>query len=373
MSFKERFNEFIKRINVKKVLFGVMCTLLVMVIVLGCVVGGKFARMMSGLNQGTVSSQPTETDPSTAPDETGSTQGETQIPTTDPEQTTLPTEPGHVHEFVLTESVAATCKNYGYNIYTCSCGKQDIPLDEQVEPYGHSFGAGETVSATCTAPGCTRFVCSRCGEVEERNNVAALGHNFQLIEVVAPTCELDGYTLYRCANCGQEEKDEVELALKHDYELVEHTDVSCTSDECSVYQCKNCGEANRVYGEASTGHAWTDWEQITDSSWTRACSKCGVTESSADIAITNRQVSSDYVHDASGNRYKLYIIYVGTATTPDLFHYTINDYLDNGTLGYHYDTTQGLIVSYTNGAGEKTTVTLPVFQSVATTIPADAG
>lgn len=363
------FNDFIKRIKAKHVLFGAMCVLLVLMVVLFCIVAGKVSSMFQTPPDDTLSTEGTgDSQSTTQPTQTEQT-APTQSTTAPTDAATLPTEPGHEHEFVLTESVPATCENYGYNIYTCSCGKQDIPLDEQVEPCGHSFGAGQTVSATCTTDGYVEYVCSRCGAAERRNQTAALGHDFRQVETAAPTCVDDGYTLHRCSHCGQEEKKDVVQAQGHDYQMVGHTDVSCTEDECTVYQCSTCQEIDRVYGAASNGHLWSDWDQAT---LTRQCGSCGLTEAAASIAITNEQASSDYVQDAAGNSYKLYVIYVGTSTTPDLFRYTVNDYLDNGTLAYRYDPAQGLIVTYTTNGGENRTVVLPMLQSASTTVAADA-
>lgn len=353
----------------KQIALTVMCVLLAIVIILSGIVISKVSRLLRTSGDSTEPSSTAASIETTLDTTPETTEPETTAPTT---EATIPTESGHVHEFVLTETVAATCENYGYNIYTCSCGKQDIPLDEQVEPYGHSYSAGSVIAATCTEDGCTKYVCSRCGDVDERNVTRALGHSYQLIESIAATCGSEGYSLYRCVTCGEEEIRDQMPALEHNYELVEEHLASCEEDGYSLYRCVNCGNELQENVTLATGHQFTEWYQLADGSWKRDCENCALKETSAELHITKEQVSGDYVHDENGDSYKLYMIYVGTDSNSDMFHYTINDYLDNGTLSYTYDAVQGLIITYTTSNGEPATQILPIFQSASATIFADA-
>lgn len=355
----------------KQIVFAVMCVLLALVMILSGIVISKFSRLFQTSGNTTTSTAPTETTkdteppaPSTQPTETVPT----QPPTTQP---TEPEDPSHVHEFELTETVPATCENYGYNIYACYCGKQDIPLDEQVEPYGHSYGAGTTIQATCTEDGCTKYVCSRCGDVDRRNVVPATGHNFQLMETVIATCGTEGYSLFQCVYCNEQEFRDQVPALEHCYEVIDEQLVSCEQDGYTLYQCTNCGNEFKDNVLPATGHQFSDWYQLADGTWKRDCANCAVKETSTDLKITRAQVSGDYVHDENGNPYKMYMIYVGTDANSDMFHYTINDYLNNGSLAYGYDPVQGLVITYVTGAGETVMEVLPIFQNASATIPAD--
>ena len=60
MSFSERFNAFIKRIRIKHILFAVMCMLMALVVLLGCMVGGKVRTMLDAISGGSVSAGATE-------------------------------------------------------------------------------------------------------------------------------------------------------------------------------------------------------------------------------------------------------------------------------------------------------------------------
>lgn len=354
--------EKIKKMTPKQIVCTVMCVLLITVIVLTCIVIGKVSRIFNSMGSTAETTDPTGSSQTTAPTQT-----------TVPTQTTAPTvitDPDHVHEFVLTESVEATCLNYGYNIYTCSCGKQDIPLEEQTVPLGHSYGAGQTVSPTCTENGYTKHTCSRCGDVVTSNTVAATGHDYVLIEEVEGTCGVQGHTISECSLCGDKLTEYVGELLEHTYEIVEEHSASCTEDGYTLYRCTNCGEEHNDNVLPATGHSFSSWSKLANGSWQRTCTNegCTLKETSADLKI--RKDQSGTGHDSSGNPYKLYMIYVGTETAPDLFLYTINDFLDNGTLNYAYDPVQGLIITYTNNSGTQILVQ-PILQSSEVTIPAE--
>lgn len=364
------FHDFLKKITIKQILFVLMCVLLILVIILFCIAGGKLREKFMTPEQ-TEPSTETTTTPTTQQTTQPSTEGTTAPTIPTPPETTLPTEPGHEHEFKLKETVSATCENYGYKIYICSCGKQDIPISEQVEPYGHNYGAPEQIDATCETQGCTRYTCTACGRIDDRNITPAIGHDFLPVDTIPASCGIEGYTLYQCSHCEMEEMRDIVPALAHQYEFVETKTATCTENGYTRYQCLNCQDVIDEDIVHALGHSFTDWVQITDSSWSRSCGTCGLVENSAEMKITTDQKSSDLVHDAEGKPYRMYLIYVGTPSTPDMVHYTIHDYLDNGTLAYSYDPARGLLISYTNGTGETATITLPVFHSTVAVIPAD--
>lgn len=356
--------EKIRKMTPKQIVCTVMCVLLITVVILTCVVIGKVSRIFRSADDPKETIVPTES--------TGMTTEPTTEPSSEPTtQPTIQTEPGHVHEFVLTESVDATCENYGYNIYTCACGKQDIPLDEQTEPLGHSYGAGEVIAPTCTENGCTKYTCSRCGDVMTTNTVAATGHSYEITEEVESTCGVQGHIISTCTLCGDVVTEYVGEILEHTYEIIEQHSVTCTEDGYIVYKCINCGSEHTDDVQTATGHSFSSWSQLADGSWVRTCTNDGCTlqETSADLKIQKDQ--SGAVPDSSGNPYKLYMVYVGTDSSPDLFLYTINDFLDNGTLHYTYDTAKGLIITYTTGSGSTVTLTQEILKSAEVSIPAE--
>lgn len=334
----------------KRILFSVLCVLLTVVIIMTGVIIGKVSQLVSSL------AGPDETKPvasTTSPQPSTTLPADTEpTPPTVPDTTTLPTEPGHVHDYVLTETVEATCENYGYAIYTCSgCGKQDIPYEEQVKPYGHNYGAGEVIDATCTADGGTCYTCSRCGKTEMRNVQTATGHSLEYVLSVTASCESAGFDLYRCTVCGEEiVMNEVEQGA-HDYQVISRVEPTCRSGGYEMVRCSICGDEIRTE-LPSSGHAYSEWTLCDDDSLSRSCAVCGASQSTLDLVITRTQVS---VSGINGEHLKVYVIYLGTAADPELFCFTVYDTLDNGTLAYECSGTQGLLLHYTNANGEQIT------------------
>ena len=341
----------------KRVVFSVLCVLLVVVIVMTGIIIGKVSQMLQTLtNPGTKPQDSTVQ--TTQPGTTSPTQPSVVVPAV-PENTVV-TEPGHVHEYELTETVEASCENYGYSIYTCSgCGKQDIPFEEQVEPYGHNFGAGQVIAATCTENGCTRYTCSRCGKTEDHNVQTAPGHMFAYVLTVTGRCDTVGYDLYRCSVCGEEEHRNEVAQGEHSYNVISREEPTCDTDGFELKKCTICGEETTTV-LPSNGHEYGEWILCDDDSLIRYCLGCGMEQATADLVITKTQVS---VSGIGGESIKVYIICVGSSAEPEIFRYTLYDSLDNGTLAYEYDAASGLVVTYVNGSGETVTKELYFFWS----------
>lgn len=326
MSFQDIITK-IKQLSPRQILFGVLCILLAVIMILTCVAVAKINTMFKTDTSTEPSESVEQTDPTqeTEPTETA------PLPTTDPDATIV-TEPNHVHEWVLAESIKATCTNYGYNIYRCSCGKEEIPISEQVAPLGHNYGIGEVIAPTCTEGGCTRYTCSHCGDVREENATAALGHQYTLTHVDA-SCTENGYDLYTCTNPG-----------------------------CTENYTKNETPA--------TGHRLVNWNLQADGSYVCTCTTCNSSVSSKDLTITTKQKSDGVVYDDNGTPYTLYRIYVGTESNKNLFLYEISDYRTNSNLTYQYDTSLGLIITYVDGNGQAVTEKLPILRDDSLIIPA---
>lgn len=351
--------------TVKQIAFAVMCVLLVVVLVMACVVASRVGALMGGVNPTLGGTAPSAEATTNTQSPTGSADPTVPQPTvpTVSDGTTAPTEPGHVHEYTLTETMEASCENYGYKIYTCAtCGKQDIPSDELVDPYGHNFGAGMMVEATCTEDGYTRYTCSRCGKEEDRNIKPALGHVWVLIQTVPAACEQEGYDLYACSACGTEEKKNVTPAVEHSNILVESADPGCTDAGYEKYCCELCRKENLVSVPA-VGHTWGEWIVQADGSIARVCGNCGNSQSSMDMAVTGTQVSVE-----DGAVCKIYVISVGTAETPNVLHYTVYDYRNRDVPQYRFDPVCGLVVTYLSTTGEEEQIIIAFLASEPTVL-----
>jgi DNA-directed RNA polymerase subunit RPC12/RpoP len=83
------------------------------------------------------------------------------------EETTYPVqhESGDAHDYQITKSVAPTCTEDGYDVYTCTkCGDS---YQETRKALGHAWSEWSIDEpATCTETGKQSRSCSRCGETE---------------------------------------------------------------------------------------------------------------------------------------------------------------------------------------------------------------
>ena len=66
----------------------------------------------------------------------------------------------------------------------------------------HEYLAGETVAPTCTEDGYTVYTCTVCGRTYHGDYVTALGHTYTSEETKKPTCEQEGEMTYTCSVCG---------------------------------------------------------------------------------------------------------------------------------------------------------------------------
>ena len=100
------------------------------------------------------------------------------------------------------ETVAPTCTEQGYTVYTCdNCG--EVLHRDETEMIPHTRVEQPAVAATCTTPGKTAgSVCSVCDEVlQQQEAVPALGHNHVVTERVEPTTTTAGHVTYTCSRC----------------------------------------------------------------------------------------------------------------------------------------------------------------------------
>lgn len=279
----------------KRILLAVMCTLLALVVVMGGIVFDKVNTLLSV-------AQPPQSTPGAS---TGQTDPPATSEATEPEQS-RPTEPPHEHNLVLKESISATCTAFGYNVYTCACGKTYLPNEEYTNPLGHDYVAGETVELTCTQDGYTPYTCTRCEDVDKRDYQEAEGHHLESETVVPPTCDEEGYTTGFCTVC---EEDVI-------YDIVQ-----------------------------PNGHEYGEWNTTNEAGDAipgkkeRICGTCGGVDTelippTGTLEIKNQTVTT--LTDNENVEYQCYVITVGTELTPDAYTYTINSYV-NDQLTFVYD------------------------------------
>ncbi len=307
----------------KRILFAVLCVLLLLVIIMSAVVLSRVSTLFAP------PAPNSNTTPSTSHYEpTGES-------STAPSESTGATEPsGHVHDFVLSEKLDATCTGYGWNIYVCSgCGHMDMPQDERIDPLGHDFVEGEAVAPSCTEGGYTEFKCTRCSETEHRNETDALGHLFDNGTEVSATCQVGGHVLFTCTREGCEETKQEALN-------------------------------NGALGE----HSFGDWVLSTDGTQeTHTCSVCGTEESRTPEAPQEAlKITSHVPTPSQDGTVTIHIVTVGTTEAPLQHTYQIFDYTNNASLNVTYNETDGLLVTYVDATGEPQTTALGTTSVIAT-------
>ena len=110
------------------------------------------------------------------------------------------------HTFVFTKTVAPSCTEAGYDLYTCrDCGASE---QRNVKPaLGHKWDSGTvTTEPTETDPGTMTYTCTVCGQTKTEVIPATGPHTHVWGEgtvTVAPTETTPGVRTYTCTVCGQ--------------------------------------------------------------------------------------------------------------------------------------------------------------------------
>lgn len=287
----------------KRILLAVMCTLLFLVIVMSCIVFHRVGSLFSGIQISpppAANTPPSQQEP-TQPPSSGTTES------TQPSEPSRPTEPPHEHEYVKTSTVSPTCTAFGYTVYTCSCGKTDLPAEEFRQPFGHNYIAGETVERTCTTDGYTPYTCKNCGDLEKRDLSEAEGHSFGIGKVTKPTCTEDGYTAHTCTLCNESVIDDYVEAAGHNYD--EWTVVTEAQNAAPGIRQRVCDICDEVDSE--------------------------VIPPTGELKITDETVFT--MIDPDNVNYFKYVITIGTDATADAYTYTINSYMGRITCTYGSD------------------------------------
>lgn len=136
------------------------------------------------------------------------------------------TIPACDHDY-QTSVIAPTCTEQGYSAYTCTlCG--NCYRNSYVPATGHSYGQWRTVAeATCDTDGQEQRVCETCKNCETAV-IVAFGHSYVSV-VTEPTCTLPGYTSLVCTRCGYTEPKEVMVDITDQFVWTSHTAIQATT------------------------------------------------------------------------------------------------------------------------------------------------
>ena len=326
--------------NIKKIVFYVMCALLaIMIIVAGITIGKAGALVGSILNPA-----PPATDSTVS-----TTEGtEASTDATDPPETNAPTsgtvDSNHKHSYEEFQSSPATCTEDGYTLYKCGCG--DVETRDVVDALGHSYGVGKVITS-CTEECYTKYECSRCGHVDKRDVTMGAGHKFDIEEEIPADCENDACIIRKCSNpnCTETETEFITGTSLggHNYSiLVEEVKATCTSDGHKVYRCSNNGCTAKPKIDdivQAEGHKFIEWFE-SGSGMKTVCEKanCNVAVHSSELEITNAYQSATDLHR--------------------IYSYTIIDNRSEADkeankLSYSLDPKHGLLVEYLDALGSE--------------------
>ncbi len=144
------------------------------------------------------------------------------------------------HHFVATKTVAPTCTEQGYTLYTCTSCSQTKKADF-VAAKGHNWSGWTTVEQpTCSKQGTQKKTCSVCGE-SQTQSIATTSHSYTT-KTVAPTCTEKGYTLHTCKICGYSFKDSYVTEKGHKWGGWTTVPATVTTAGSKTHTCSVCGK-----------------------------------------------------------------------------------------------------------------------------------
>ncbi len=126
---------------------------------------------------------------------------------------------------------------------------------------GHNEIKGETVAPTCTENGYTVYTCSRCGNIRFGDLVYTAGHEYSDSVYTAPGCTTAGSNVFTCTVEGCGYVNTLVIPAEHAWEMDYEESIasSCQKTGVDVYKCSDCGvvkkeivpasEYNHNYGE----------------------------------------------------------------------------------------------------------------------------
>ena len=146
------------------------------------------------------------------------------------------------HDHAYTETVVApTCSMMGYTLHECACGESF--RTDYVDQLGHRWDDGTIVEPkTCQRSGVLRYGCIICHETYDA--IIPPSHTWIDIVTKEPTCTEEGALSKKCADCGTVESEIIPAAHMWGEVVVTKAN-SCTESGAETRTCSKCG---------STGH-----------------------------------------------------------------------------------------------------------------------
>ena len=202
------------------------------------------------------------------------------------------TIPAKGHNWVLTNTVAATEDKDGNKTYTCSvCGETKTEAIPKLT-HEHQWNKDYTVDVepTCTKEGKKSIHCVKDDAIKpgSEETIPAKGHNWVLTNTVAATEDKDGNKTYTCSVCGETKTEAIpKLTHEHQWNKDYTVDVepTCTKEGKKSIHCVK-DDAIKPGSEETIpakGHNWVLTNTLAatedkEGSNTYTCSVCGETK-----------------------------------------------------------------------------------------------
>lgn len=122
---------------------------------------------------------------------------------------------------------------------------------------GHDWDSGTIITqSNCDTMGVTRYTCSRCGEIDDRQDVAMIDHSWDDgVETSSANCTTQGEMTYTCTVCHTTKTEPIEA--EHTLgTLIAAQEATCVSDGVRAhYECSVC---HKLFDEDKNEVAATD-------------------------------------------------------------------------------------------------------------------
>ncbi len=204
------------------------------------------------------------------------------------------------HDLVHHDAKAPTCTEIGWDAYD-TCSRCDHTTYVEIPALGHDYQA-VTVEPTCTEPGYTGRLCSRCGDLIVETESDPLGHDFgEWVVTTEANCSQKQIETRYCSRCDATETREGELG-DHIYKTTV-TEPTCLKAGFTSYRCEICGHSYKANETMPLGHNWDNGMVIkpaTEKSKGKTlytCTRCGETEEREVPRITRDLVDSSKIFD----------------------------------------------------------------------------
>ena len=186
------------------------------------------------------------------------------------------TEPQHDHSYTRTVIKEATCAGEGVERFECVCGSS---YEEKNPKKQHTYSS-QTVAPTCTEDGYTIYTCKTCKASYEDNRTDATGHSWRKWKVTKEaTITSTGTKTRTCSVCKEKQTEVIEkIPHTHNYTGKVTTKAKCEAEGEKTFTC-SCGDS---YAEPipAKGHSFGEWKVIKEATITstgtktRTCSDC---------------------------------------------------------------------------------------------------